>query len=84
MRGNSTQLSNLLRIDATFSGLTDINEVYAKAANECRVAGPVTELNFGLVEIAWTAQPSTEVTLKAIADDGSDSFTHRILVDELQ
>jgi alkaline phosphatase D len=71
-------------IDFTSSGLTHINEVYAKAANEYRVAGPLTELNFGLVEVDWTVQPSAEVTLMAIADDGSDSFTHRISLDELQ
>jgi alkaline phosphatase D len=71
-------------IEFTSSGLTHINEAYAEAANEYRVAGPLAQLNFGLVEIDWTAQPSAEVMLRAVADNGSESFTHRISVDELQ
>jgi alkaline phosphatase D len=71
-------------VDFTSSGLTHINEAYAKAANEFRVAGPLADLNFGLVEIEWSAKPSAQITLKAIAAGGSVGFTHRISLSELQ
>ena len=71
-------------LDFTASGLTHINEAYAKAANEFRVAGPVAELNFGLVEIDWATKPSAQITLKAITDDGSAGFTHRVSLDALR
>lgn len=71
-------------LDFTSSGLSHINEAYAKAANEFRVAGPVAELNFGLVEIDWAAKPSAQITLKAITADGSAGFTHQVVLDQLQ
>ena len=71
-------------LDFSSSGLTHINESYAKAANKYRVAGPMSELNFGLVEIDWSAKPSAQITLKAIGVDGSVGFTHRISLGELQ
>ncbi len=71
-------------LDFTSSGLTHVNEAYAKAANEFRVAGPVAELQFGLVEIDWAAKPSAEITLKAVTDDGSAGFTHRVSLDALK
>ena len=61
-----------------------LNEAYAKAANDFRVAGPVAKLNFGLVEIDWAAKPSAQVTLKAIANDGSDGFVHRVSLGALR
>jgi alkaline phosphatase D len=71
-------------IDFTSSGLTHINEVYASADNEYRIAGPFVELNFGLVEIDWSAKPSTLITLNAVAIDGSTAFSHRISLNQLQ
>jgi alkaline phosphatase D len=71
-------------LDFTSSGLTHINEVYANAANNYRVAGPMSELNFGLVEIDWSGKPSAQITLKAIDVDGSIDFTHQISLGELQ
>ncbi len=71
-------------LDFTSSGLTHINETYAKAANEFRVAGPLADLNFGLVEIDWSAKPSTLITLNAVAFDGSTAFSHRISINQLQ
>jgi alkaline phosphatase D len=68
----------------TSSGLTHINELYASADNEYRVAGPLVELNFGLVEIDWSAKPSTLITLNAVAFDGSTAFSHRISINQLQ
>lgn len=71
-------------LDFTSSGLTHINEAYAKAENRYRVAGPMSELNFGLVEIDWSGKPSAQITLKAIGLDGGVDFAHRITLDELQ
>ena len=71
-------------LDFTSSGLTHINEAYAKADNDYRVAGPLADLNFGLVEIDWSAKPSTLITLNAVAFDGSTAFSHRISINQLQ
>ena len=71
-------------LDFTSSGLTHINEVYAKADNNYRVAGPFADLNFGLVEIDWSAKPSTQITLKAVELDGSTALSHRISIDQLK
>jgi alkaline phosphatase D len=71
-------------LEFTSSGLTHINEAYANAANEYRVAGPFAELNFGLVEIHWGDGASALVTLMAIGNDGSDGFVHRVSVDMLK
>lgn len=71
-------------LEFTSSGLTHINEAYANADNEYRVAGPFAELNFGLVEIDWSAKPSAMVTLKAIGPDGTAGFTHRISLGTLR
>ena len=38
----------------TSSGMTHINESYAKAPNRYRVGEPFVGLNFGMVEIDWT------------------------------
>lgn len=70
--------------DFTSSGLTHINEVYAKADNEFRVAGPFADLNFGLVEIDWSAKPSPVITLKAIGVDGVIEFKHRLSLSDLK
>ena len=67
-------------VEFTSSGLTHVNESYARAANEYRVAGPFAELNFGLVEIDWEAKPSPQVLLMAIGAGGSTGFRHCIEV----
>jgi phosphodiesterase/alkaline phosphatase D-like protein len=56
----------------------------ANATNNYRVAGPMSELNFGLVEIDWKADPTPEVKLKAIAADGDTGFALRVRLDSLQ
>lgn len=71
-------------LDFTSSGLTHLNEAYSKAANNYRVAGPMSELNFGLVEIDRSDKPSAQITLKAITADGSVGFAHRVSLGELQ
>jgi alkaline phosphatase D len=71
-------------LDFTSSGLTHINESYAKAVNEYRVEGPLAELNFGFIEIDWADQPSTTITLKALSFDGSVGFSHQVILDEMK
>ena len=58
----------------TSSGLTHTNEGYAEIGNPYRTAGPSTVLNFGLVEIDWTAEPGPSVTFQAIGLDGGVVF----------
>ena len=71
-------------LDFTSSGLTHINEAYAKADNDYRVAGPFAKLNFGLVEINWSAKPSAQITLKAIGGNGAVGFAHNFFLSQLQ
>jgi alkaline phosphatase D len=61
-------------VEFTSSGMTHVNEAYAKAVNRYRVAGPFAEVNFGLVEIDWQAKPSPVITLKAVAVNGTVVF----------
>ena len=70
--------------DLTSSGMTHVNEAYAKAPNAHRVKGPYAEINFGLVEIDWEAKPAPLVTLKAVGLDGGTAFEHRVTLDALQ
>lgn len=65
-------------IDFTSSGLTHTNTEYAAVENRYRVAGPFTGKSFGLVEIDWEGQEGWELTLKALAEDGSTGFEYRI------
>ncbi len=71
-------------VELTSSGMTHVNEIYGKAANIYRIAGPYTDLNFGFVEIDWDAKPSTVITLKAIGADGTTGFTHTLNLAELE
>ena len=70
--------------DFTSSGLTHVNEVYGKAPNSFRVAGPYIDLDFGLVEIDWQKQPAPEITLRIIGFDSSIAFVYAINLNELQ
>jgi hypothetical protein len=64
--------------ELTSSGMTHINEAYAKAANKYRIAGPFIRNNFGLVEIDWEAKPSPLIIFKVIDADGGTAFAHQI------
>mgnify|MGYP001827606820 CR=1 FL=1 len=68
----------LLFTDPVFS-----DEIYRKAPNTHRIAGPYIDLNFGFVEIDWDAKPSTAITLKAIGADGTTGFTHTLHLAEM-
>jgi len=70
--------------DLTSSGMTHVNEIYAKAPNAHRVQGPLADINFGLVEIDWEGQPAPLVTLKAVGLDGAAAFEHTVSLDVLQ
>lgn len=70
--------------DFTSSGMTHTDLRYAEADNSYRVAGPSVDLNFGLVEIDWSSNPSPIVSLKAISADGSPLFTYTVSLDQLQ
>ena len=70
--------------ELTSSGMTHVNEIYAKATNEYRIAGPFIHRNVGLVEIDWERTPSPLITLKVIGEDGLTGFSHSVRLDELQ
>jgi len=70
--------------ELTSSGMTHINEAYARAANEYRIAGPFSWHNFGLVEIDWEMKPSPLITLKVIGEDGNTGFSHPVRQGELR
>ena len=59
----------------TSSGMTHINETYGRALNEYRVGEAFVDLNFGLVEIDWTAR---KVSLSAVGEDGTKAFRETI------
>ena len=71
-------------IEFTSSGLTHIDLEYAHADNPSRLAGPATDLNFGLVEIDWSAEPMPRVVLKSIGLDDKVAFEHSLYLDRLQ
>ena len=66
--------------DFTASGLTHVNEGYAEAPNPYRVAGPVVEINFGLIEIDWAAESGPLVHLKVVGVDHSIALEYTIPV----
>jgi alkaline phosphatase D len=70
--------------ELTSSGMTHVNEAYAKAANAYRIDGPFIEHNVGMVEIDWDAQPSPRVILKVIDEDGRTGFSHSVRLGELR
>lgn len=64
--------------ELTSSGMTHVNETYAHAVNKYRVAGPSTDLNFGMVDIDWQEQSSPRITLKAINNDGKTVVSYQL------
>ena len=71
-------------LEFTSSGMTHIDLEYAHADNPSRLAGPMTNLNFGFVEIDWSAKPAPRVELKAIGLDGKVDFNHSVTLDQLR
>ncbi len=68
----------------TSSSLTHIDQSYANVRNHHRIAGPYVDLNFGLVEIDWNAEPPPLITLKVVGIDGMLAFEYRISLDALK
>jgi len=60
--------------DFTSSGLTHVNEEYARAPNRHRVAGPYNDVSFGLVEIDWEAEGGPVLAMTAIDIEGRAAF----------
>jgi len=70
--------------DFTSSGLTHVNEEYPQAPNAYRVAGPVVEINFGLVEIDWEAAPSPLITFRVLDIDGDVQLEYKLESEKLR
>ena len=52
--------------------------------NSYRVAGPVVESNFGLVEVDWEAASGPIVTLSLNTVNGEVAFTYSFELEKLQ
>ena len=70
--------------DFTSSGLTHVNPGYAEAVNAYRVAGPFTDVSFGLIEIDWDARPAPLIILKAVDLKDTAAFEAQISLSELR
>ncbi|KPK63291.1 MAG: hypothetical protein AMS21_06785 [Gemmatimonas sp. SG8_38_2] len=70
--------------DFTASGLTHVNEGYASVDNPYRVTGPLVDLNFGLIEIAWDSGSAPAITLRAVDLNGETHFEHEFPVSALR
>ena len=57
-----------------------MNEGYAEEPNPYRVAGPVVEINFGLIEIDWSAESGPLVYLKVVGVDNSIALEYTVPV----
>jgi alkaline phosphatase D len=68
-------------IEFTSSGLTHVDERYARAMNSYRVSGPYALINFGLVEIDWKTRG---LTLMCTGLDGTVPFSYKVSLDRLQ
>jgi alkaline phosphatase D len=70
-------------VDFTSSALAAPSTGNENFANSFRISETYAEVNFGLVEIDWEAQPAPQVTLKVIGLDGTAVFEHQISLEEL-
>jgi alkaline phosphatase D len=64
--------------DFTASGMTHVNELYGRAPNAFRVGAPVIDLNFGMVEIDWSAKPALRLTFLVVDARGAVQFSHSV------
>jgi len=71
-------------LEITSSGLTHVNERYAGLTNSYRVAGPVVQTNFGMIEVDWDAESSPQVTMSLKTESGANAFTYSFSLDGLQ
>ncbi len=66
----------------TSSGLTHINQLYGKAPNKSRVAGPYIDLNWGLLDIEWSNGVS--VSLSIVGADGTEQVRYAVGIESTQ
>jgi alkaline phosphatase D len=71
-------------VDFTSSALAAPSVGNENFTNSLRISKTYNEVNFGLVEIDWEAQPAPRVTLKAIGLDGTPVIEHQIGLEELR
>jgi len=71
-------------LEFTSSGMTHIDLEYANANNPFRLAGPMADLNFGFLEIDWSAEPAPHVFMRAIGLDGKAEFEHSLSLNRLR
>ena len=71
-------------IDFTSSPLAARSRGNDALANSRRISDTYAEHNFGLVEIAWDAEPAPIVTLGVIGLDGEGALEHRISLADLR
>ncbi len=71
-------------IDFTSSALAAPSVGNEKFTNSLRISKSYAEVNYGLVEIDWQAQPAPLVILKAIGLDGKVVFKHEISSNEMR
>ena len=64
--------------------MTHVSEIYPRANNRYRVAGPFVEHNFGLIEVDWNAAPEPLVHLKALGVDGAVGLHYQVELGELR
>jgi alkaline phosphatase D len=70
-------------LEITSSGLTHINKRYAGMTNSYRVAGPVVETNFGMVEVDWGATSGPRVTVSLHTIDKPQAFSYSFALGDL-
>lgn len=71
-------------LDFTSSALAAPSVGGEALKNSFRISKAYADVNFGLVEIDWKAQPAPQVTLKAIGLDGTAVFEHQVSLDDLR
>jgi alkaline phosphatase D len=71
-------------LDFTSSALAAPSVGNENLANSLRISKTYAEVNFGLLEIDWKAQPAPQVSLKAVGLDGVVAFEHKISIESLR
>jgi hypothetical protein len=71
-------------LDFTSSALAAPSKGNENLANSLRISKTYAEVNFGLVEIDWKAQPAPLVTLKAVGLDSVEAFEYKISLESLR
>lgn len=70
-------------VDFTSSALAAPSVGNEKFKNSYRISKTYSEVNFGLVEIDWEAQPAPQIALKAVGLDGKTVFSQEISLSDL-